>query len=410
MRTPMESLPTQIVRADAIRPRARPSRAEPVRSTLRPTGTTRETPATEPLVPSGASSAPRSATGAEDVPPPTVRGADTHVRQPSLRPGTGRASAPTPPPPRAASPARSAPPPPPRSAPPPRPLSNAPPPITARAVPPSAPPPRASASTAPPASRASTNRPPARPSTPVRSAAPAAASERAPSHSTAPAQSAAPAQSTAPARSAAPASTPAPARSVPPPARGASSIPPRFGASPSSRAPEAPPAPPALARPYVSAVAARASAAPPPLPPSRPPEASDEVGATRRDAPPTLVRKLDDILTRTQQKYAAPPRPSARPVAPVDPGEAAYFAQQLLAKVNQDFSQAAPPPPAPVAPSAPPAAPRVVSMPLAPPRAPDPFEPALAISSAGPLDAESARDLEALMPWPVRMWRRLFSR
>jgi len=97
--------------------------------------------------------------------------------------------------------------------------------------------------------------------------------------------------------------------------------------------------------------------------------------------PPTVIRNLDALFAADQHRRSTPPPAPRRadPSSGVQPLDPARFAQALLDKVERDFA-----PPAPIAPFAR----EEITAPIA-------------------LDPEDP-DLVALVPWYVRVYRRLF--
>ena len=98
------------------------------------------------------------------------------------------------------------------------------------------------------------------------------------------------------------------------------------------------------------------------------------------------------------------PRPPARVPSAT---ETAHGAAQLLSQVVHDFGTLPPPAPAQVAFTPTPSAPDAFAPP--PGAAADPFA-IPAFQSGAELNAADQAELDALAPWPVRLWRSLFKR
>jgi len=224
-------------------------------------------------------------------------------------------------------------------------------------------------------------------------------------------------------------------------------------AAPRASRPQPPSARPvsavAAARPAAPALPAPVAVRPPPVAPM--PTApghvaelpADDVSEVRRKsyaaapkpvrpmswngAPPTGIRDLDGLFAKDRdRRQSITSRPPARPpvstAAPVDP---AYFAQQLLQKVQADFT----PPPS--------RAPREALIAAAPPGQSPPFASAPRAAAPSPLAAprvpalvafvptpttlpydetvqlalpDDDDDLALLVPWYRRLWNKLFGR
>lgn len=117
--------------------------------------------------------------------------------------------------------------------------------------------------------------------------------------------------------------------------------------------------------------------------------------------PPTVIRNLDALFAADHRRRSEPPPApnDASGIRPIDPTpstpmDRAAFAQALLSKVASDFA-----PPAPASTPAPVTSRRHDDEP--------PTAPGIVLPDARPL-ADDDEDLARLVPWHVRLWRKLF--